>query len=91
MAALDEVEVCNKLKSSYHLLLSSTQHLMDPTGNFSAYRSCLMAAMSSMAQDKQQVNCSAITILPMIKLCHFIADELCYTCIQPNDKGYLLP
>lgn len=28
---------------------------MDPTGNFSSYRSSLQAAMSSVAQDKQQV------------------------------------
>ena len=35
---------------------------MDPTGNFSAYRSGLVAAVSSMAQDKQQVSYTVINV-----------------------------
>lgn len=48
------------------------QHLMDPTGNFNAYRNCLQAAVSSIAQDKQQVNHTVISVPPQNHMYQFM-------------------
>lgn len=44
--------------------LDEVEHLMDPTGNFNAYRNCLLTAMGSIAQDKQQTSC----VIPVFSL-----------------------
>ena len=52
---------------------------MDPTGNFCSYRSSLQAAMSSIAQDKQQVMRIWLSLLTLIHVHYFIQ----ISCVIP--------
>lgn len=53
---------------------------MDPTGNFNAYRSCLLSAVSSTAQDKQQVSKQqSMLTLFIVHTMHFIQTS----CVIP--------
>ncbi|XP_065910570.1 ras-GEF domain-containing family member 1B-like [Dysidea avara] len=52
--------------------MEEVEHLMDPTSNFGAYRSCLLTAVSSVTQDKQQANCVVPVFSLLLKDIYFL-------------------